>query len=52
LQLAESLVHTLRQHPAAHAFNQPVDPEALRIPDYFTVRKRRRKELILKYLYI
>jgi len=37
LQLAESLVHTLRQHPAAHAFNQPVDPEALRIPDYFTV---------------
>jgi len=39
-QMCEAFIRTLRLHPCAHAFNQPVDPEALRIPDYFLVIKR------------
>jgi hypothetical protein len=36
-ELACEFVRTLRLHSAAHAFNQPVDPDALRIPDYLAV---------------
>jgi len=34
LQQCEGLLRSLRLHPSARAFNQPVDPEALNIPDY------------------
>jgi hypothetical protein len=39
-QLATAFVRTMRLHPCAHAFNQPVNPNALNIPDYTTVIKR------------
>ena len=37
LQMCHALLRTLRLHPSAHAFNQPVDPVALAIPDYLDV---------------
>ena len=39
LQQCQAFLRTLRLHPSAHAFNQPVDPVALMIPDYLTIIK-------------
>jgi len=39
-EMCEALIRSLRLHPSANAFNQPVDPKALKIPDYFAVIKR------------
>eukprot|EP00615_Pteridomonas_danica_P004684 CAMPEP_0114336390 /NCGR_PEP_ID=MMETSP0101-20121206/5679_1 /TAXON_ID=38822 ORGANISM="Pteridomonas danica, Strain PT" /NCGR_SAMPLE_ID=MMETSP0101 /ASSEMBLY_ACC=CAM_ASM_000211 /LENGTH=462 /DNA_ID=CAMNT_0001468305 /DNA_START=2240 /DNA_END=3625 /DNA_ORIENTATION=+ len=36
-EIAISLIRTLRQHSLSHAFNQPVDPILLNIPDYFDI---------------
>jgi hypothetical protein len=36
-QQCSSLLKSLMAHPAGWVFNKPVDPVALKIPDYFTV---------------
>jgi len=40
MQQCQAFLRTLRLHPSAHAFNTPVDPVALMIPDYLTVIKQ------------
>jgi hypothetical protein len=37
ITIANAFIKSLRQHHLSHAFNQPVDPIALNIPDYFDV---------------
>ncbi|EOY27853.1 DNA-binding bromodomain-containing protein, putative isoform 3 [Theobroma cacao] len=38
-QQCSALLKALMKHPAGWVFNQPVDPEALGIPDYFSIVK-------------
>ncbi|KAE8719877.1 bidirectional sugar transporter SWEET2a-like isoform X1 [Hibiscus syriacus] len=38
-QQCTTLLNALMKHPAGWVFNQPVDPIALRIPDYFSIIK-------------
>ncbi|XVE51527.1 hypothetical protein DITRI_Ditri02bG0049300 [Diplodiscus trichospermus] len=38
-QQCSALLKALMKHPAGWVFNQPVDPKALNIPDYFTIIK-------------
>ncbi|XWS15901.1 hypothetical protein CRYUN_Cryun34aG0042300 [Craigia yunnanensis] len=38
-QHCSALLKALMKHPAGWVFNQPVDPKALNIPDYFTIIK-------------
>ncbi|XP_022720339.1 transcription factor GTE12-like isoform X1 [Durio zibethinus] len=38
-QQCSALLKALMKHPAGWVFNEPVDPKALNIPDYFTIIK-------------
>nr|KJB57319.1 hypothetical protein B456_009G158600 [Gossypium raimondii] len=38
-QQCSALLKALMKHPAGWVFNQPVDPKALQIPDYFSIIK-------------
>ncbi|XP_022715676.1 transcription factor GTE12-like isoform X2 [Durio zibethinus] len=38
-QQCSALLKALMKHPAGWVFNQPVDPKALKIPDYFSIIK-------------
>ncbi|KAH1066195.1 hypothetical protein J1N35_031182 [Gossypium stocksii] len=38
-QQCSALLKVLMKHPAGWVFNQPVDPKALQIPDYFSIIK-------------
>ncbi|XWS18573.1 hypothetical protein CRYUN_Cryun32bG0056600 [Craigia yunnanensis] len=39
-QKCSALLKALMKHPAGWVFNKPVDPKALKIPDYFSIIKK------------